>query len=220
MKFDILFQDQDVLVVNKPAGLPSQPTVDPRRENMFDAIKKSGVVKNCFLHHRLDKDTSGVFLVATHPRVNKALTEMFRNHEFQKTYNAFTKPGKDVQPQWEVQNHLVSRRQNAKSVKVFRTESGGDFAQTQFRVLDSRPLAHWIEAKPLTGRTHQIRVHCLNSGVPILGDWLYGGKDPLVPRLMLHASKLEFKHPHSGEFLSIEAPLPQDMKSVWARISS
>jgi 23S rRNA pseudouridine955/2504/2580 synthase len=208
----ILFEDEFIVLVNKPANLPSQPTVDKKRADLFTLLQKK--FHTLFLHHRLDKDTSGVILFSKSKKANGPLTEMFRSHGFEKTYWALTKPADIFLPHWCIENHLVARRKDGKSVKMFRTESGGDFAYTAFSLLASSPEAHWVEAKPLTGRTHQIRVHLLHSGASILGDSLYGGKDPQVPRLMLHASSLQFAHPVTGEKLKITAPPPPDFQTL------
>ncbi len=148
-----------------------------------------------FLHHRLDKDTSGVLLFSKSKMANGPLTEMFREHRFQKRYWALTKAKTEIPDRWTIENHLTSRKDSSKIMKMFETESGGDFAETHFKLMGSNEHAAWIEAKPITGRTHQIRVHCAHSGIPILGDTLYDGTDTRVPRLMLHAKSLEFNHP-------------------------
>jgi RluA family pseudouridine synthase len=166
------------------------------------------------LHHRLDKDTSGVILLSKSKRANGPLTDMFREHQVQKIYWALSKVETELPETWEIQNHLVARRKDGKSLKMFRTESGGDFAHTLFKRLSKSTNAYLIEAQPLTGRTHQIRVHLLHSKASILGDSLYGGKDSSVPRLMLHARKLAFNHPITGKEMSIEAPLPPDFQSL------
>lgn len=230
MNIPILYQDDSIVLVNKPPGLPSQPTLDKNRPDLFTLLKKQFNGK-LFLHHRLDRDTSGVILFAKDPRANQPLTEMFRQHKFTKIYLCLSKlRASDSHPpessassspwrsgRWTIQNHLIARRKSGggqKSVKMFRTDSGGDFAETHFELLSHQNGSFWIKASPVTGRTHQIRVHCLHSGLPILGDTLYGGKDSSAPRLMLHASELEFPHPLSQSILRIQAPLPEDMSTL------
>lgn len=213
---EILFEDEFLIAVNKPPGLPSQPTVDKKRPDLYTSLKKQLRSENVFLHHRLDRDTSGVILLAKHKKANAPLTEMFRNHSFQKIYWCLTKPTLSKE-QWEIQNHLIARRKDSRSVKMFRTESGGDFAHTLFRKLSAHSEAALVEAQPLTGRTHQIRVHLLHSEAPILGDSLYGGKDTRVPRLMLHAKSLSFEHPVLHTSVQIEAPLPADFLTLLAK---
>jgi len=211
---EILFEDEFLLAVNKPAGLPSQPTVDKKRADLFTVIKKQRKSENIFLHHRLDRDTSGIILLSKNKKANAPLTDMFREHKFEKIYWALTKPQPQRTEPWEIQNHIIARRKDGHSVKMFRTESGGDFAHTLFRPIKTSTEASLIEAQPLTGRTHQIRVHLLHSEMSILGDSMYGGKDSRVPRLMLHAKALRFLHPISKQEMSLEAPLPADFMTL------
>lgn len=225
-QLEIIYQDQWLIFVNKPPDLPTQPTVDRKRVNVFDLAKTQLNSKQVYLHHRLDKDTSGVLLLAIHPAINKHLTDMFREHKFTKTYWALTSPSEKIKTDsWEIKNHLIGRRQSPKLVKMFATQSGGDVAHTLFKRLENHPKAWLIEAKPLTGRTHQIRVHLQQSGTPIFGDWLYGSKklEPEgmpTPRLMLHAQSLEFYHPLLKKQMQIEAPLPEDFKQYLARLKA
>ncbi len=213
-KLEILFEDEFLLGLNKPPGLPSQPTVDRKRDDLFTLIKKQMKSENIYLHHRLDRDTSGVILLSKNKKANGPLTDMFREHKFTKIYWAISKPQPKNPETWEIQNHIIARRKDGRSVKMFRTESGGDFAHTLFRKLAHSAEADLIEARPLTGRTHQIRVHLLHSDASILGDSQYGGKDSRVPRLMLHAKELRFPHPITGTEMRIEAPLPSDFATL------
>lgn len=218
----ILFEDQYLVAVDKPAGLPSQPIMNSNRPDLFSLLKKQLSSNEIFLHHRLDKDTTGVVLFSKRKSINGALTEMFRQHQFTKTYCALTKNNSaedknfsdKIAHGWRIENHLVARRKNGSSVKMFRTESGGDHALTDFKILAQSPEALWIQAQPQTGRTHQIRVHLLHSGHPILGDSLYGGKDSRVPRMMLHAQQLSFAHPANKKPILIQAPLPADFQGL------
>ncbi len=213
-ELEILFEDEFLLAVDKPPGLPSQPTVDKKRPDLFTLIKKQMKSEQIFLHHRLDRDTSGVILLSKNKKANAPLTEMFREHKFTKIYWALTQPLAEMPVQWEIQNHLVARRKDGHSVKMFRTESGGDFAHTIFRRLAFNDEACWVEAQPLTGRTHQIRVHLLHSKASILGDSMYGGKDTRVPRLMLHANSLTFDHPITQKPMQITAKVPGDFQTL------
>ncbi len=210
----IIYEDEFIVLVNKPVGLPSQPTLDKKRADLFTLLKLQLKSEQVFLHHRLDKDTSGIILFSKSKQANSPLTEMFRNHSFNKIYFCLAKAKEFSAGDWSIENHLVARRKSGASVKMFRTDSGGDFAKTDFHLIQSNSEANFVEARPLTGRTHQIRVHMLHSGSPILGDSLYGGKDVRVPRLMLHAARLEFKHPISEKLLQLEAPLPEDFRTL------
>lgn len=256
VKIPIIFQDESIVIINKPAGIPSQPTVDPKRPDVFSLLKKE-FPRGIFLHHRLDRDTSGIMLFSISKSCNSALTEMFRNHDFQKIYlslNKFrdtndkekniykksslknsnldnksffgaTNPHFEIESnlldksrfqnkEWIIENHLIGRRKDGKSIKMFRTESGGDYAKTHFKILKQWEDRFLLESKPVTGRTHQIRVHSLQSDLPIIGDSMYGGKDNQVPRIMLHAQSLSFPHPRTSEMMTFEAPIPQDFQTL------
>ncbi len=214
----ILYEDQDILAVAKPAGLSTQASFDPRKENLYSLLQERRAEK-LFLHHRLDKDTSGVILFGRHPRANKGLTDLFRDHQIQKTYWALAKKGKSHSShEWTVRDHLAPvRGSNKNKMRMVRVKSGGWPAETSFRRLESFLDSEWIEALPKTGRTHQIRVHLAFEGQPILGDPLYGGRSSFVPRLLLHARSLEFAHPVTKEKQKIEAPIPDDFQALLER---
>jgi RluA family pseudouridine synthase len=211
----VVYEDEDLLAVNKPAGLPTQAGQDPRRANLYALLQESRKEK-LFLHHRLDKDTSGVLLLGRHPRANKGLTDLFREHRLTKIYWALAKkPANEDVDAFTVKDHLAPvRGSNKQLMRMVRVKSGGRFAETHFRRLNSLARADLWEARPLTGRTHQIRVHLAGTGRPIWGDFLYGGKSSEVPRLLLHARSLELAHPVTGKPLKIEAPLPADFSSI------
>lgn len=250
----VLFEDESLLVVNKPPGLPTQPTVDEFRDSLFAAAKRYlqkryGGAPYVALHHRLDRDTSGVLLLVKDEKVNRAIAGQFTRHEIEKTYQALTVRPERVPPmnlpgwpEWTVRNYLGAVEKNGRHGKrrVFgAVRAGGDVAETHFRLVEDLGGGLWVEARPKTGRTHQIRVHLSELGLPILGDDLYGagagavagtgagagagasaaagmgvGGRGEVPRLMLHASLLRFIHPISGVAMSVEAPLPEDFRQV------
>lgn len=215
MKIPILYQDSHILIVNKPPGLASQPTHKQTSSNLLEILRKQIESSEIYLHHRLDKETSGVLLLSLSNKANKPLTTMFQEHRLEKTYLCLTQKGNstlELPSEFEITNHLVKRRLNNHSVKVFRTQKSGQFSQTKFQVLKSNNNYFFLKAQPTTGRTHQIRVHCLNAGAPILGDTLYGKKDKNIPRLMLHAESISFPHPITQKQIQIQAPLPEDFK--------
>lgn len=218
MVASILYEDEFFLAAIKPAGLPSQPTVDKRRLDFFTLLKKQmseerGPQFYLGLHHRLDRDTSGVMIFTKNKAANEPLAEMFKKHLIQKTYLCFTKANK-CPDEWQVQNHLDEIRDPVlKKMKMHSVHSGGKKAHTLFRKLQTYPKGLLIEAKPLTGRMHQIRVHLAERGLGIFGDDIYPApKSPQAPRLMLHALRLEFIHPFTQKFITIECPLPEDME--------
>lgn len=214
----ILFEDEYLIVVNKPPGLPTQPTLDEARDNLFASVKKflakrEGIVDPYLaLHHRLDRDTSGVILFAKAKEANAGVAKMFSEHLARKTYNALSSvaPGRNLNPKWVTKNYLGKVPGRGKQAKYGAVRSGGDPAETLFKLLDRLKEVAWIEARPVTGRTHQIRVHLSEAGLPILGDTLYGGPTGVAPRLMLHAVSLTFPHPIHQTELTVQSPLPED----------
>ncbi|XGC82331.1 RluA family pseudouridine synthase [Bdellovibrio bacteriovorus] len=224
MKFKILFEDDYFLVAEKPSGLPSQPTVDKRRPDFFTQLKKQLTEERgpnyLGLHHRLDRDTSGLMIFAKTKEANEPLANLFKKHLIQKTYLCFTKKQK-CPDSWEVKNHLAETRDaELKKMKMHSVRSGGDKAHTLFRKIAEFPKGLLIEAKPLTGRMHQIRVHLAEQGLGIFGDDIYPSpQKPTAPRLMLHALRLEFVHPFTQESLCIECLLPADMEEFKKSLS-
>ncbi len=220
----ILFEDEWLLVVDKPAGLPTQPTLDAGRASVFDTLKKflaqrDGVEPYLGLHHRLDRDTTGVLLFTKDQRANAGVAALFAGKTAQKTYHALAVTGPTCAAAWKVENNLGVVGRVGKASKFGAVHSGGDPAQTSFRLRERLPGAVLIEAQPHTGRTHQIRVHLAEGGHPIFGDGLYGGPSQLkaaggafvpVPRVLLHAAQLEFTHPVVHHAITVVSPLPED----------
>lgn len=215
-RLEVLYEDADLIAIFKPAGLNSQPSVDRKKHNVFDLLTASH--KEVYLHHRLDKDTSGVMILSKSKRANKPMGEMFQEHRFTRTYLALCK-GNQLPGSWDVENYLRSYKHKGQLKQQVR-KSGGDYAKTHFRLLDSFQECALVEAQPHTGRMHQIRIHLAAPGNPILGDVLYGGKSTLVPRLMLHALRMEFKHPVTGQDVSIEAPLAKDFETILEKLKT
>lgn len=218
---DILYEDEQLIAVNKPAGLPTQPTLDEARSNLFAVVKKflarrEGVVDPYVgLHHRLDRDTSGVVLFTKKTEANAGVAELFSGHLAKKTYQALThrpRGGQSPSSEWVVRNHLGKVPGKGKKAKYGAVRSGGDAAITEFKLLEAFPTALWVEARPMTGRTHQIRVHLSEDGMPILGDGFYGAREGSAPRVMLHAVNLTFPHPITKNLVSISSPLPEDFQ--------
>lgn len=230
----ILFEDDFIISVFKPAMVLSQPSFDKKRipiKEQFE-IFRPDLKNKLFLHHRLDFETSGVFLMSKSAAANKPLTAMFQNHDFTKTYVCLTRPnplnaGKkvtcEIDPQnenkWIIKNYMAPAKGMAGGKKrMISVKSGGWVAETEFTILSSHRLFHYIQATPKTGRTHQIRQHLQESYRSILGDNIYGGKSADVPRLMLHAQKLQFNHPITGINIQIEAALPKDFESCLLKV--
>jgi RluA family pseudouridine synthase len=220
----ILYEDPFLIAINKPPGLPTQPTLDEARDNLFVSVKKylakrSGTSEqNVYLglHHRLDRDTSGVILLTKSTEANPGVAALFSQHQANKVYQAlaFAAQRPPENSTWEVKNYLAKLKTGGKKTKMGSVRSGGDFAHTSFSIIQEYGNAFWIEAALHTGRMHQIRVHLSEGKMPILGDLTYGGNRQVggvqIPRLMLHASSLTFKHPILQNKVSIQSPLPED----------
>lgn len=219
---NVLFEDPDLIAVAKPAGLPSHGTHDARRDHLVAALERFLMARDRLagppylaIHHRLDRDTSGVVLFAKTKRFNAEISDQFAGREVRKLYSALTGPGPAPGETWSVEDHLRSVKGQGRERRMEAVRSGGDFAHTDFRVRKTYPRGLWIEAVPHTGRTHQIRVHLAGCGLPILGEDLYG-RPPRSParRLMLHAYELVFRHPADGREVVVRAPLAKDFRRV------
>ena len=183
----LLFEDEHLIIVNKPPGLPTQPTLDEARINLFVSVKRflahrSNAPESQIylgLHHRLDRDTSGVILFTKSREANPGVADLFSNHQIQKTYQALSLSNsrEDVPETWSIKNYLGKQKLPGKVNKSASVRSGGDFAHTDFKLIKKFSRALWVEAQPKTGRTHQIRVHLAENKMPIFGDTLYGGPD-------------------------------------------
>lgn len=223
----ILFEDEWIVLMNKPAGMPTQPTVDASRPNLFDLTKRllsqRGGSPYLGLHHRLDRDTSGVVMFTKKEEANKGVSELFSGQQIRKTYQcivwrASSSPTLQAEERFEVKNFLGRISEKSEKARYGSVHSNGDPAHTLFRVTEVFRDVYWLEAQPQTGRTHQIRVHASELGLPILGDPEYFPKKVfsmvVVPRLMLHAHFLEFPHPVTGTAMKVEAPLPDDFLKI------
>lgn len=223
----ILFEDEWIIGVNKPAGLPTQPTLDEARANLYALLQKflrarDGADAYVGLHHRLDRDTSGAMVFTKKKAANAEIGRAFAEHLAKKTYLAIVANGGRALPDaWTVENYLG--REKGKAGRMIAVRSGGDRAITDFRTLARVDGYSLVEAKPRTGRMHQIRVHlsegCAAAGpAPILGDRTYGGPanfagKTAIPRVMLHAAALTFPHPITNLEISFTAPPPADFET-------
>jgi len=208
-KIPILFEDAHFVAVNKPASLPVHATLDPLRSHL-QGILEAQLGKKLVLFHRLDLDTTGVVLFGQDSEVNKPITDMFREREMEKVYWAVV-DGR-WNPKWTDVKSFV--RKSRGRYQNFKKGEASEAAETKFRLFKSNGERSFIEARPLTGRTHQIRLHCLEMHHAILGDRDYGKAHPRGVPMALHARSLKFRHPVSGERVEIEAPLP----SYWDEI--
>lgn len=204
----ILYQDQFLLAYDKEPGTPSQPVPADAYNNIYAALQRflgSRSVKPPYvaLHHRLDRETSGVMLFALDRSVNRKLSEAFQAHGVIKEYWAWV-VGRPAGDRWTATDDI------GRSGRRYTTllEGTGKPATTVFEVLLREAEQTLLRACPKTGRTHQIRLHLAAAGHPVVGDRLYG--NTTAPRLHLHAYRLYLSHPTTGEPLFLSAPIPQD----------
>ncbi len=225
-RLSVLHEDQDVIIVDKPAGLLSVPTAEQERDTLLARVLDylqhrykrrpyAGVV------HRLDKDTSGAIVFARHREALHALQALFRVHDIEREYLAIVEGNPD-----EVGTLDADLVRDAGLGKrgVARRGEAGRRAVTRYRVVDRLSGASLVAVTLETGRTHQIRVHFSAEGHPVVGDRVYrrrpGQAGPIeAPRQMLHARRLGFLHPSTGALVRAEAPLPDDFTKVLRELS-
>ena len=223
---DIIYQDNDIIVVNKPKGLvvhPADGNPDGTLVNAIMAICKDGLSGiggelRPGIVHRLDKDTSGLLIVAKNDKAHRLMSEQIKNREVRKIYIALVK---GVVSENEATIDMPIGR-STKDRKKMAVRKDGKEAVTHFKVLKRYPSYTLLEVKIDTGRTHQIRVHMAEIGHPVVGDMVYSsGKNEFgVEGQMLHAKSLDFKHPITGEQMHLEAPLPKYFEDVLDKLSS
>ena len=217
---DILYEDNDIIVVNKPKGMvvhPANGNPDGTLVNAVMAICKDslsgigGEIRPGIVH-RLDKDTSGVIVVAKNDKAHINMSEQIKNHEVEKTYIALVKGF--VKEEEATINMPIGR--STKDRKKMAVNKNGKNAVTHFKVLKRFKNYTLLEVKIETGRTHQIRVHLSEIGYPVVGDTVYSnGKNEWgIKGQCLHAKSLKFKHPITGKEMFIEAPLPEYFENI------
>src|SRR5277367_2651513 len=204
----VLFEDDHLLVVNKPAGLNTHAPAPFAGEGLYEWLHhREPRWADLAIIHRLDKETSGVMVFGKTTAANRSLTAQFAGHSIRKKYLLIA--DRPVRPgPFTVVSSLIRTGEKYAS-RPLRGES--DRAETRFRLLKQEGDRWLVEAEPVTGRTHQIRVHAAAGGFPILGDTLYGGSD--APRVCLHAVELRLHHPVSGGELTFSAPADFDADS-------
>jgi 23S rRNA pseudouridine1911/1915/1917 synthase len=226
---NIIFEDHDVIVINKPVGMVAHPSSGHTSGSLVNALLyhckdlssingklRPGIV------HRLDKDTSGVIIAAKNDAAHKGLADQFAGRTVQKEYLALchgNPPKNEFFSDGRIGRHPIRRTEMA----VLKDDSEGRAAHTDFVVLERfGGKMFFVRAMPKTGRTHQIRVHLAKSGYPILADEMYGKEGELpelgLHRHALHAQRLTLKHPQSGKTLTFEAEIPDDMNTALQKL--
>jgi 23S rRNA pseudouridine1911/1915/1917 synthase len=222
---EVLYRDDYLVLVSKPAGMVVYPCIGHKEGTLLNALayhfKKLATVGAPLrpgVVHRLDKDTSGVIVIAIDDKAYYGLVEMFKKRQVKKEYLAIVYgelkgSGTITLPIGRAENNRKKMSTKAKRAKE---------AITEWQVLENFKNYTFVKVKIITGRTHQIRVHFSAIGHPLLGDRTYGRKTHIekenkkisVPRQMLHAWRIEFKHPVTGEDMKFESALPQDMRNI------
>ena len=226
---DILFEDESLLVVNKPPGLVVHPAAGHEEHTLVNALlhhcrgSLSGIggVARPGIVHRLDKETSGCLVVAKNDETHLALAKQFEDRTVEKLYDAIVL-GILERDTGEIRASIARHPSHRKRMAVLES-SNSRFAHTSYRVIERLVHATHAEAEIHTGRTHQIRVHFQFIGHPVVGDATYGQKANkrfaestgyTAPRVLLHARKLSFVHPRTGRKVKFTAPLPEDFKAA------
>ena len=217
---DIVYEDGDILVVNKPKGMvvhpgngnPDGTLVNAIMAHCGDSLSGIGGEIRPGIVHRLDKDTSGLLVIAKNDKAHINLSEQIKNRDVKKIYVALVR---GVIPENEATINMPIGR-STKDRKKMAVDKNGKEAVTHFKVLKRYNKYTFIQVKIDTGRTHQIRVHMSHIGYPVVGDTVYsnGKNDFGVEGQMLHAKELEFKHPITGKLMHFEAPLPAYFNEV------
>lgn len=215
----ILYEDDVLIAVDKPAGLATVPTADPSAPSLFGRVRamldaRGGAAAYLGVHQRLDRDTTGVVLFATDPGANAGLAAAFDSGRVVKTYDALTRRP-DVLParRWTAEQRLARLGRGRMGPSP---DGASAVTELERRAVFTRGL--WVRAWPRTGRTHQVRVHLALAGAAILGDETYAPREDArrAPRVMLHAAVLELPHPVTGAPLRIASPWPADFQALMA----
>jgi 23S rRNA pseudouridine1911/1915/1917 synthase len=224
---DVVFENQDVLVVNKPAGMVVHPAAGHHSGTLVHAalahapdIEGVGGEKRPGVVHRLDKNTSGLILLAKNDFAHRWLQDQFRSRQVEKTYLALV-DGAPPTPRGRIEA-AIGRDTRQRQTMTVLPSGKGRAATTEYYTRQSFPHHTFLEVHPITGRTHQIRVHLAFLGCPVAGDTVYGHRRPSLPieRHFLHASRLVIRLPGQTEPQTFEAPLPPELLDIIERLEA
>ena len=215
LPLDIIYEDEDIVVINKPAGMPIHPSMENYTNSMANGLawyyQNQGKPFIFRCTNRLDRDTSGLTVVAKHMLSSSILSGMALRHEIGREYLAIARGC--VTPLSGTINAPLSRKPG--SIIERTVDFGhGESAVTHYRVIDVKNGHSLVSLQLETGRTHQIRIHMKYLGFPLIGDYLYNPDMEYIKRQALHSHRLSFRHPITGEKLQFTAPLPSDMQNV------
>lgn len=220
---EVVYEDEHLAAVNKPAGMVVHPAYGHQSGTLVNALlnrwpetKEVGGAERAGIVHRLDKDTSGLILVAKSAATHAALQRQFKRRQVKKTYLALVE--QHPSPRQGLIDAPIGRDKRQR--KRMAVVKGGRKSRTAYRAIEMFDEHSLVELQPETGRTHQLRVHLAWLGCPVVGDRVYGYRRQLLlkERHFLHAHKLELTHPITGEGLSLVAPLPADLANLLRRL--
>lgn len=211
MNLHILFEDDAILVIDKPAGIPIHPSMDHYSDSLSNGVRfyfdYIGLKRKIRPVNRLDRNTSGIVIFAKNEYIQECLINQMKNNDFKKEYIALCVGHFDTAS--GTLNFPIARKPN--SIIERQVDKNGQSAVTQYNVISEKNGITKLQINLLTGRTHQIRVHMAYIGHPLLGDDLYGTSSPLINRQALHAYKVTFIHPLTKKIIIIKSELPKDM---------
>lgn len=217
----VLYEDAEIIVVDKPAGMAVHPGPGHPRGTLVNALlaqfpqlREVGEALRPGIVHRLDKDTSGLLVVAKTARAHRHLVEQLKERRVHKLYLALVQ-GVPSPPRGVIEAPIGRHPRDRKRMAIVE---GGREAETRYRVAQALGEYSLLEVEPITGRTHQIRVHLAAIGHPVVGDAVYGRRSPLVGRQFLHAHRLSFHLPGSERLLEFTSPLPPDLREALRRL--
>lgn len=215
LPLDILYEDEDLVVCNKPPFMPTHPSHNHHDDTLANALAFYYSDKPFVFRpvNRLDRNTSGTVLVAKNARAAAMLFSEMKRRNIGKTYLAVVEG--EICGSGVIEKHLCRTEASIIVRRVCEeSEPGAQYAKTEYKVVERGNGLSLVRLNPLTGRTHQLRVHLASIGHPILGDDIYGNTSELISRQALHAESLTFKRPSDGETIEIKAPLPRDIKDA------
>ncbi|MBR4571195.1 MAG: RluA family pseudouridine synthase [Candidatus Riflebacteria bacterium] len=218
MNFPIVYEDNDIIVINKPFGLVVHPGAGQEKETVVSALLSHttlspiGAPDRPGIVHRLDKETSGIMILAKNKEAHKNLAEQFASHDLEKEYIALIQ-GHIVNKKGRIQVAIERDPIHRQRMKATSADNG-KMAISIFEVMEYLKNSTLVKVQILTGRTHQIRVHMAFTGHPLLGDTTYGGRKFGNSEHFLHSSKLTITHPTTGKTMTFQADIPQRFKEV------
>ncbi len=216
LPLDIIYEDEDIIVINKPTGMPIHPSMKHYTNSLANALawyyqeqNKPFIFRCC---NRLDRDTSGITVVSKHLVSGSILSDMTKHREVHREYLAVVKG--HVTPEFGTIQAPLARKEGTIIERIVDWEHGED-AITHYKLVKYENGHSLVSLRLETGRTHQIRIHMKYLGYPLIGDYLYNPDMELIGRQALHSHHMEFDHPITGEHMSFTAPLPDDMQHVF-----